>query len=78
MFQNRLRGVNPTVKFNGKNYKIFQDTAAKVEYVKGEFYWRVSVGDKVRAADFVAPPFMLSQEMTDKEVNWSLGTYLPV
>jgi len=70
-------GTKPTVKYNGKSFRIFQDAPAKVEYVKGEFYWRVSVGDSVRAADFVAPPLMLSQELTKDEVNWSLGTYLP-
>jgi len=69
-------GVNPSVKFNGKTYKIFQDTAARVEYVKGEFYWRVEQGERVNAADFVAPPFMLSQEMNQNEVTWSLGTYV--
>lgn len=71
-----IAGVKPTVKFNGKTYKIFQDTPARVEYVQGEFYWRVEQGETVRAADFVAPPFMLSQEMNQNEVNWSLGTYI--
>ncbi|NNE65232.1 MAG: DUF4178 domain-containing protein [Pyrinomonadaceae bacterium] len=70
-------GAKPTVKFKGKTFKIFQDTPARVEYVKGEFYWRVEVGDSVRAADFVAPPLMLSQELTKDEVNWSIGTYVP-
>ena len=59
-----------------KILEFFQDTPATVEYVKGEFYWRVEQGERVRAVDFVAPPLMLSQEVTDKEVNWSLGTYL--
>jgi Zn-finger nucleic acid-binding protein len=63
-------------KYNGKNFKIFQDAPAQIEYVKGEFYWRVEVGDTVRAVDFVAPPLMLSQEIDKNEVNWSLGHYL--
>ena len=66
----------PGARYAGKNYKIFQDAPARVEYVKGEFYWRVELGETVRAVDFVAPPLMLSQEKTDKEVSWSLGTYL--
>ncbi len=63
-------------KYSGKNFRIFQDAPATVEYVKGEFYWRVEVGDQVRAVDFVCPPLMLSQETDANEVNWSLGHYL--
>ena len=71
-----IAGMRPSVKFNGRSFRIFQDTPATVEFVKGEFYWAVEVGETVRAADFISPPYMLSQEMTDKEVTWSLGTYL--
>jgi len=65
-----------TVSYNGRNYKIFQDAPATVEYVKGEFYWRVEQGETVRAVDFISAPYMLSQEMTANEVNWSVGTYM--
>jgi hypothetical protein len=49
---------------------------AVVEYVKGEFYWRVEYGETVRARDFINPPLMLSGEYTQNELNWSLGTYM--
>ena len=62
--------------YNGKKFRIFQDANAMVRYVKGEFYWRVEQGEMVRAKDYVAAPLMLSQESTDKEVNWSVGTYM--
>jgi len=68
--------VGNTVNYNGRTFKIFQDAPARVEYVQGEFYWRVEVGEQVRAIDFVAPPLMLSQEITNTEMNWSIGTYL--
>jgi len=64
------------VNYNGRSYKIFQDAPARVEYLKGEFYWRVEQGETVRAVDFISAPYMLSQEMTANEVNWSAGTYM--
>jgi hypothetical protein len=77
--------------YGGKSFKIFQDAAARVEYVQGEFYWKVSVGETVRAVDYVHAPEMLSKEVSGgygpgrrerrieaEEINWSLGTYVPV
>lgn len=91
--------------YGGKSFRIFQDAPARVEYVAGEFYWKVAVGETVRAVDFISPPRMLSKEVSAggaaqwmkgakgkkreeplappgalaaEEVNWSLGTYVPV
>lgn len=71
-----LTPATTTVKYNGKSFKIFQDAPAVVEYVKGEFYWRVEQGETVRAIDYVAAPLMLSQELSGNEMNWSAGTYM--
>ncbi|HEV2836903.1 MAG TPA: DUF4178 domain-containing protein [Pyrinomonadaceae bacterium] len=89
--------VNESLKFaqyGGKNYRIFQDAQAQVECVLGEFYWKVEAGEKVRGVDYVAPPYMLSKEVSTiyisdpedpskqkraaGEINWSLGTYVTV
>jgi Domain of unknown function (DUF4178) len=83
-----------SVSYRGKHYRIFQDAQARVETVLGEFYWKVEAGEKVRGVDYVAPPYMLSKEVstvyisdpddpsktrrTTGEINWSLGTYVPV
>jgi hypothetical protein len=65
-----------TVKYNGRSFRIFQDATAVVEFVSGEFYWRVEQGESVRAVDYVAPPLMLSKEISPGEINWSVGTYV--
>jgi hypothetical protein len=68
-------GPGASVTYGGNTFKIFQDAPAVVEYVKGEFYWRVEQGETVRAVDYVSPPLMLSQEISENEINWSVGTY---
>ena len=81
---NFVEPVNPAevlvngvaVSYNGQNFRIFQDAPAMVEFVQGEFYWRVEQGETVRAIDFVAAPLMLSQEITQNEMNWSVGVYM--
>ncbi|MDQ2747489.1 MAG: DUF4178 domain-containing protein [Acidobacteriota bacterium] len=64
-----------TANFDGVSYRIFQDAPARIEYVQGEFYWRVEQGETVRAIDYVNAPLMLSQEVSNSEINWSRGTY---
>lgn len=67
--------VGSTATYNGRTFKVFQDAPARVEYIQGEFYWRVEQGETVRAVDFVNAPLMLSQEVSNNEINWSAGTY---
>lgn len=98
---NYVRAVPPgevsesdkSVSYRNKHYKIFQDAQCSVECVLGEFYWKVEAGEKVRGVDYVAPPYMLSKEVSTVylsdpdsgktrratgEINWSLGTYIEV
>ncbi|MFN3330836.1 MAG: DUF4178 domain-containing protein, partial [Pyrinomonadaceae bacterium] len=60
------RGSKKKIFFEGDSFKIFQDAVARVEYVTGEFYWRVEQGESVRAIDYIAPPKVLSCELTGK------------
>lgn len=61
---------------DGVTYKHFQRTRANVDYVAGEFPWRVRVGESSMVDDYVAPPLLLSADITPTEINWSQGVYL--
>ncbi len=64
------------VVYGGKKYKHFQKAEAVVEAVLGEFYWQVRRGETTTASDYVAPPRILSEEISGNEATWSEGTYL--
>ncbi|TPW21519.1 MAG: putative membrane protein [Elusimicrobia bacterium] len=66
----------PVVLREGRHYRHFQTSWPKVTYVLGEFPWQARVGDEAKARDFIAPPFLLSQEVTDSDKTWSHGEYL--
>jgi hypothetical protein len=59
-----VQPANRYAAFNGQQFRIYQDAIARVEYVSGEFYWKVTQGETVRAIDYVHPPQMLSLEMS--------------
>jgi len=46
--------------------------------VQGEFYFHLDPKDAVDIAEYIAPPYVLSRELTEQEVNWTHGSYLPV
>ena len=71
--------------YKGKTFKLFQIATGTVRAVLGECYWKVSVGERADMTDWIAPPFILSREVSRsrneqgveaEEVNWSLGEYI--
>lgn len=74
-----IRDVAKRVHYGGRSYRLFQTATAKVTYADGEFYWRMSVGETVDTADYIAPPFGISKETTVKgarEVAYSHARYM--
>lgn len=68
---------NTEVTLENKKFKHFQSTHASVDYVAGEFYWRVRAGEGSQVVDYVCPPEVLSADSTQDEINWSRGQYVP-
>jgi uncharacterized protein DUF4178 len=74
--EEKVHGRQPIVEYLGDTFKHFQSAVAETKFVLGEFPWEVRLGDKARTRDFVAPPHILSEETTESETTWSLGTYV--
>ncbi len=64
------------VSYNKKVFRVYNRGNTKIDYVLGEFYWQVKVGDQVRTADYICPPYMLSVEKDRKEIVASLCEYM--
>jgi hypothetical protein len=60
----------------GASYSFKQEVQAVVDYVIGEFYWKVEIGETVEATEFEGPGGKLSRERNATEVNYSFGTPL--
>jgi hypothetical protein len=63
-------------RYDGRIYRAFAKAEPVVDFVIGEFYWKVQQGDRSLTKDFIAPPRLLSVERTDDEVSWSEGEYV--
>lgn len=68
-----VKKTGTMVWYQGKRFYHKESVAAVVRYVRGEFYWRVEIGEKTRATDFTSRSEMLSEELSSNEVNWSFG-----
>lgn len=58
----------------GTRYGFKERYNAETNYVVGEFYWRVSRGQKTYNQDFVSGKSLLSKEQSADEVTWSAGS----
>lgn len=71
-----LAGSASEVELDGEKFSVYCRGISTIEYVKGEFYWRVRKGDEERYVDYIAPPKMLSVEKNKQEVTETLSVYI--
>jgi len=69
-------GVASEIALSGESYSVYCRGLSTVEYVKGEFYWRVRKGDEDKYVDYIAPPKMLTVEKNRQEVTETLAEYI--
>jgi hypothetical protein len=69
-------GVASEIALNGENFNVYCRSLSVVEYVKGEFYWRVRKGDEDKYVDYISPPRMLTVEKSKQEVTETLAEYI--
>ena len=72
-----VAALGDRVKFGGEDYKHFQSYEAQVDFVIGEFPWQVKLDETAKVHDYIAPPLMLSREVTGRENTWTISEYLP-
>jgi ribosomal protein S27AE len=63
-----------SVTVGGGQFALKQTVMANVDYVIGEFYWKVEIGERVEATEFAGPGGKVSREKTATEVNYSFCT----
>lgn len=68
--------IGTTVRYMDRSFEHFQTSQPTVNYVIGEFFWRVQAGERAVAEDYVSPPYILSRETAENEIVWSLGQYV--
>ena len=52
-------------------------STARTDYVLGEFYWKVQVGETTQNIDFASGSNVLSREFGSNEVHWSFAPVIP-
>lgn len=66
------------VRRNNIHYRQRNAQTARVDFVLGEFYWKVEVGETVWAEDYEHGREIVSSEKNANEISWSHGVIIPI
>jgi hypothetical protein len=65
------------VRRNNIHYRQRNAQTARVDFVLGELYWKVEVGETVWAEDYENGREIISSEKNANEISWSHGVVVP-
>jgi hypothetical protein len=66
-----------SVQYEHQRYGLRNSGPATVQYVLGEFYWQVAIGESVLSHDFEHGRQVISREASGTEINWTLADTIP-
>jgi ribosomal protein S27AE len=72
-----LREMPNMIGYGGRQFHLRNNNMARVDYVLGEFYWKVVIGETVECHDFINGQDVVASEFPGDEVIWSLSTPIP-
>lgn len=62
--------------WHGQSFRQYQEVFASTDYVVGECYWTVSVGEVAKASEFIHPPFSINIDQTANEATFTHGVLM--
>lgn len=72
-----VSGRQPFVRYDGTTFRHFRTTTVTTVFILGEFPWQLRSGDHVTSRDFIAPPRLLSEEVSPDATVWAIGVCVP-
>jgi len=60
-------------RYGNESYRAFQEVFTVTDFVVGECYWQVTVGETAKATEYVAPPKSINIDQTENEVTFTAG-----
>ena len=75
-FEPRRATAKEKLRFNGRKWRVFESGYTAVQWVEGELPWVAQIGDQNYYMDAVSPPYLLSAEWTESEMEWYEAEYL--
>jgi len=71
-----VQDLGHLARVGSRRHVLWNRVQGHVGYVVGEFYWRVEQGESAWLRDYIKPPYVVSQEQSGQEINWTVGEYI--